>query len=193
MEAGADAVGLIFAPESNRRISLAEARALVRALPAYVTPVAVFVDPRPDEVAAIEALGAMAQFSGDESPERVASLTGRRHIKALHFDQGASYGPEDAERLAAAYPDADIMFDSRVGAKHGGTGTTFAWDAVAGLARRRPLIVSGGLTPANVAACVRAVRPFAVDVRSGVETNGIKDPAKVRAFVRAVRETDAEA
>jgi phosphoribosylanthranilate isomerase len=191
--AGADAVGFIFAPESARLLALHEAAALVRAVPAFVTPIAVFVDPSAADVEAVAALGAVPQFSGDESSERVAMLAAGRHIKAVHFASGTTYAPADAERLAAQFPFATIMFDSRVGSRHGGTGTVFAWDAIVALARRRPVIVSGGLTPDNVADCVRTVRPFAVDVRSGVETDGKKDPAKVRAFVRAVRETDAQA
>jgi phosphoribosylanthranilate isomerase len=75
----------------------------------------------------------------------------------------------------------------------GGTGHTFRWEIARELAGERRFVVSGGLTPANVAECVRAVRPYAVDVRSGVETNGVKDPGKVRAFVRAVRAANDEA
>lgn len=152
-----------------------------------------FVNPEAADVAVIEALGAIPQFSGDESPERVASLTRGRAIKALHFERGVSYSAADAEALAAAYPEVEAMFDSRAGAQHGGTGTAFSWDIVVPLARRRRVIVSGGLTPETVGACVRGVRPFGVDVRSGVETDGQKDRAKMRAFVRAVRENDGQA
>jgi phosphoribosylanthranilate isomerase len=83
------------------------------------------------------------------------------------------------------------MFDSSVAGSFGGTGRAFDWSLVAALARERPLVMSGGLTPANVGACIRAVRPYAVDVRSGIETDGRKDPDKMRDFVRAVREADS--
>lgn len=191
MDAGADAVGIILAP-SPKRVAFADARAIVRAIPCYVAAVAVFVRPEPGDVAAALALGCIAQFSGDESLEFCAALAGERFIKALHFEAGRSYGPADAERMADAFPAADVMFDSRAGETFGGTGTRSPWEAIVPVARRRRTIVSGGLNPDNVADCVRVVRPFAVDVRSGVETGGTKDHHKVRAFVRAVRETDAE-
>jgi phosphoribosylanthranilate isomerase len=85
------------------------------------------------------------------------------------------------------------MFDSRIDGRYGGTGVSFVWQLVEAIAARRAIVISGGLTPANVAACVRAVRPHAVDVRSGIETAGRKDPAKMAAFVRAVREADESA
>jgi phosphoribosylanthranilate isomerase len=85
------------------------------------------------------------------------------------------------------------MFDSTVRGKLGGTGIAFDWERIVTIARARRVIVSGGLTPENVAACVRTVRPYAVDVRSGVESGGRKDISKMRAFVRAVREADEQA
>jgi phosphoribosylanthranilate isomerase len=191
--AGADAVGLILTEASPRRVTLADARTILRAVPAYVSVVAVFVRPQASEVAAALALGCLAQFSGDESPEFCNTAGGLRYIKALHFAAGQSYAPADAERMAGEYPDADLMFDSQVGSMFGGTGTTGPWELIAPIARQRRVIVSGGLTPENVGACVRRVRPFGVDVRSGVETGGVKDGTKVRAFVTAVRESDAEA
>jgi phosphoribosylanthranilate isomerase len=178
--------------ESSKRITLADVRTIVRAVPAYVAVVAVFVRPDPADVAAALALGAVAQFSGDESPEFCAQTAGPRFIKALHFRSGESYGPADAQAMADRFPTADVMFDSRVGEKFGGTGTRGPWDLIAPVARRRRVIVSGGLDPENVGECVRRVRPFGVDVRTGVETGGVKDIQKVRAFARAVRESDAQ-
>jgi phosphoribosylanthranilate isomerase len=92
--------------------------------------------------------------------------------------------------MAARYPEADLLFDSRAGELYGGTGTSFDWPLVTVIAGRRRVIVSGGLGPDNVAAAVASVRPFGVDVRSGVERDGRKDRSLMRAFVRAVRETD---
>jgi phosphoribosylanthranilate isomerase len=192
VDAGADAVGLILA-ESSKRVTLADVRAIVRAVPAYVSVLAVFVRPSPADVAAALALGCVAQFSGDESAEFCSATAGSRFVKALHFDAGRAYAPADVEAMAGEFPTADIMFDSRAGEKFGGTGTVGPWDLIAPVARRRRVIVSGGLTPENVGTCVRQLRPFGVDVRTGVETRGIKDDDKVRAFVRAVRESDAQA
>jgi len=176
IDAGVDAIGMIFA-ESERKVSLETAKAIALSTPAWVTLVGVFTIP---------------QFSGSEMPEyceRATSVFGR-YLKVFHIDPALDYLPEDFAELDA-YEHATFMFDTRVGNKAGGTGVPFDWGVVKGL--NRPAIVAGGLTPENVGACVRHVRPFGVDVRSGVETNGVKDEAKVRAFVRAVREADAEA
>ena len=164
----------------------------MRSVPAYVAVVAVFVRPSPADVAAALAFGAVPQFSGDESPEFCVQAAGPRFIKALHFSPGQSYEPADAQAMADRFPTADVMFDSRVGEKFGGTGTLGPWELIAPVARRRRVIVSGGLLPENVGECVRRVRPFGVDVRTGVETAGVKDNQKVRAFARAVRESDAQ-
>jgi phosphoribosylanthranilate isomerase len=189
VEAGADAVGVIFA-ESPRQVTLAQARAIVRSVPPFVAVVGVMVNPSPDFVAAVLALGCVPQFSGDETPEFCSANAGGRYVKALHFERFLVHAPADAEAAADRYPEADLLFDSRGAGLYGGTGATFSWPLVEGVARRRRIIMSGGLTPDNVATCVKTVRPFAVDVRSGVETRGVKDRDKMRAFVRAVREID---
>jgi phosphoribosylanthranilate isomerase len=192
VEAGADAIGVILAP-SPKRVSPADARTIVRSVPPFVAVVAVFVEPTAAQVDEARGWGCVPQFSGDESPAFCASAGDGRYVKALHVERSADRLPDDLAVLAAAFPAADILFDTRSGALYGGTGIAFAWKIVEPLARARRVIVSGGLVPENVADCVRAVRPFAVDVRSGVETNGVKDPLKMRAFVRAVRETDEQA
>jgi phosphoribosylanthranilate isomerase len=189
VEAGADAVGIIFA-ESPRRVALADARALVQSVPPFIAVIAVLVNPDVAFVDDVRALGCGLQFSGDESPEFCAAVAGERYVKTIHFERYLVHTAADAEAEAERYPDADLLFDSRAAGLYGGTGTTFDWSIVAGVAARRRVIMSGGLGPANVAACIESVRPFGVDVRSGVESNGVKDPAKMRAFVRAVRETD---
>jgi phosphoribosylanthranilate isomerase len=173
-------------------VSLANARAIVRSVPAFVAVVGVLVDPDETFVDDVLALGMVPQFSGDESPEFCADWANGRYVKAIHFATGTEYVPADAEAAAARYPDAALLFDSRAGALYGGTGRTFSWPLVEGIARRRRIIVSGGLVPENVGGAVRGVRPFGVDVRSGVETADHKDVKKMRAFVRAVREADKE-
>lgn len=191
VDAGADAVGVIFAA-SPRKVTLANARAIVRSVPAFVSVVGVLVNPDETFVDDVLALGMVPQFSGDESPEFCADWANGRYVKVIHFKAGVDYAPADAEAMAAEYPAADLQFDSRASALYGGTGNTFDWPLVAGIARRRRIIVSGGLVPENVGAAVRGVRPFGVDTRSGVETNDAKDVTKMRAFVRAVREADKD-
>jgi phosphoribosylanthranilate isomerase len=178
---------------SRRRIAPADARTIVRSVPPYVAVLAVFVNPTEAEVEEARGWGCSPQFSGHEDAAFAERVGAGRYVKVLHVERTADRLPDDLTTLAAAYPSADIQFDSSSAAMYGGTGVAFAWKIVEPLARRRRVIVSGGLVPENVAGCVAAVRPFAVDVRSGVETGDVKDRAKMRAFVRAVRETDEQA
>lgn len=181
---------MIFA-ESPRRISIERAHEIAAVLPAFISLVAVFVDPPLALVDEALKMGCIPQFCGDESPESCEQATEGTYIKVFHLTpQGA--GSSDIEDAVARYPHATPLFDSRVDGRHGGTGVTFDWERVRGLALQRPVIVSGGLTPENVGACVRSLQPHAVDVRSGVETNGRKDFERMRAFVQAVREASAE-
>jgi phosphoribosylanthranilate isomerase len=184
IEAGADAFGMIFAP-SPRRIGIESAAEIARHLTPAIEPVAVFVNPERSFVEEIRALfpRARLQFSGDEPPEFVARY-GERAIKAIHVDP---HGTRVAER-AAGFPEATLLFDSRQDGLAGGTGTSFAWEHVVPIARERRVVVAGGLTSSNVAECVERVRPFGVDVRTGIETGDGKDAEKMRAFVRAVRD-----
>ncbi len=188
IETGANAVGMIFAP-SERRITWKAAREIAGRIPASITPVGVFVDPARDEIDAVRELfpGMLVQLSGDELPGFANSIRGTV-IKAL---RAGDESPAEMEQLCNRFAPSLVLFDTKVAGKYGGTGLTFDWSRIARLARWRPLFVAGGLTPANVADCVRVVRPFGVDVRSGIETDGRKDPAKMRAFVKAVRESDA--
>jgi phosphoribosylanthranilate isomerase len=191
VEAGADAVGVIFAP-SERRISFSDAARIVESLPPMVSVVGVFIDPSLGELE--EALGTLPrmqlQFSGSEDP-KLCRAAGVPYTKVFHVDPAE---PADLDGLRASidrYTGGLPMFEtaSIVG---GGSGRTFDWTAIAPLARERRIAVSGGLTPENVGACVRTLRPYAVDVRSGVESERKKDAKKMRAFVRAVRDADAE-
>ncbi len=189
IEAGADAVGIIVS-QSARRVAADAVETILDAVPPFVSAVIVSADETDVDLAALAARGALLQFSGEEPPERCERLaSGRRYVKAFHVRAEDGRATFDRETLAA-YVRALPLIDSSFGDARGGTGRTFDWRIAQALARERPTIVSGGLTPDNVGACVRTVRPYAVDVRGGIETGGEKDPAKMRAFVRAVRDAD---
>ncbi|MEA2785950.1 MAG: phosphoribosylanthranilate isomerase [Candidatus Eremiobacteraeota bacterium] len=193
VDAGADAVGVILAERSERRISLERFRDIAQSVPALTTLVAVFVDPPESLVDEALKAGAIPQFHGDEPADACEAFAAGPYLKAFHVSQRRAYDPDEFARFAQPFEHATWMFDTAGDdGRSGGTGRTFAWDLARKLARERRLVISGGLTPENVGDCVREVRPYAVDVRSGVETNGMKDPQKVRAFVRAVRDADAE-
>ncbi len=192
VEAGVDGVGFIRAT-SPRQVDRATLETLAAAVPPFVDAFAVFADSDEDDIAHARALGLTLQFSGHEAAsdcERHSA--GRTYVKAFHVAVDAQAAAA-SETDGGAHVHALWMFDSTVRGKLGGTGIAFAWDRVVAVARTRRVVVSGGLTPENVATCVRAVRPYAVDVRSGVETGGRKDTGKMRAFVRAVREADEQA
>lgn len=182
---GADAIGFNFWPGSKRHLPPAAARALVARLPPFVTAVGVFVDPTREELlAAMAASGAqVAQLHGDEPPELLAGLP-FPVVKAVRVG-----GPEALEQLAR-YPDAAGFLLDSASPGYGGSGVAFDWALAARAAERTAVILAGGLTPANVAEAVRAVRPWAVDVASGVESApGVKDHELMARFVRAAKET----
>ena len=182
--AGADLIGLMFYAGSPRHVSLAQAAEIARALPPFVLRVGVFVNP--DEALVTRAIAEcglnLLQFHGDE-PSAFCTQFGLMSVKALRVRDAASL-----QTLAEFHTDA-FLLDAYSAAGRGGTGEQFNWDlAVAAQDWGKPIFLAGGLTPANVAADVRQVRPFAVDVSSGVEAApGKKDPAKMQAFIAAVR------
>ncbi len=184
-EAGADMIGLMFAAQSPRLISLATAAEISRALPPFVLRVGVFVNPEPDFVTqAIAACGLnLLQFHGDETSEFCTQF-GMMSVKALRV--------KDADSLRALenYSTDAFLLDAHSKSGLGGTGEKFNWDlAVEAQKFGKPIFLAGGLTPANVADAVKKVNPFAVDVSSGVESApGKKDAAKMRAFIQTVRE-----
>lgn len=177
--AGADAVGVIFAARSRRRVDLAQAERVLAALGPFVTRVGVFVDEELATVrAAVERLGLDAvQLHGAEPAAYAAALRPyARVIRALPF------GPGVTPAALAAYPADAILLD----APRAGSGTSFRWEDARAWRAHPRLILAGGLTVATVADGVRALRPYAVDVASGVESGpGIKDHDLVAAFVRA--------
>ncbi len=185
---GVDAVGLVFYGRSPRHVDIDRAREIALALPAFVTTVGLFVDAAPAQIEAVLArvpLG-LLQFHGDESPADCERY-GLPFIKAVRMAEGVDLQRE-AERFQAA---CGLLLDAWHPAVPGGTGERFDWDRIPG-GLPLPVILAGGLTPDNVAAAIRQVRPWAVDVSSGVESaKGIKDPAKMAAFLREVNHGDS--
>ena len=182
--AGADAIGLVFYAKSPRAVTPAQAKAIVAALPPFVTSVGLFVDMPRDELKQLlaEVPLDLLQFHGDESPEDCAGH-GRPFIKALRVKPG-----DDVAAAIARYPEAaGILLDTYVPGTPGGTGEAFDWSLVPRDAAK-PVVLAGGLTPENVGDAVRQVRPYAVDVSGGVEASkGIKDAAKIKAFIQRAR------
>ncbi|MBU6490200.1 MAG: phosphoribosylanthranilate isomerase [Burkholderiales bacterium] len=197
VDLGADAIGFVFYPPSPRSVGVAEAIDLACALPPFVSVVGLFVNPTVDwigEVASNVPL-TMLQFHGDETAaqcEELASVAGLPWLRALRV--AADTQPRDLVESALNYSSAGgLLFDTLVEG-YGGGGKTFDWSLIpAELARRA--VLSGGLNAQNVGDAIRRVRPHAVDVSSGIEVSGargVKDPARMAAFVRAVRAADAE-
>lgn len=188
-EAGADALGFVFWAGSKRALTAAAARDVIARLPPFVTTVGLFMDSSESHV--WDVLGevplAMLQFHGDESADFCERFD-KPYIKALPM--GAGHSPQD---YAAPHETAlGFLLDSHAPGEAGGTGTTFDWTRVPD-DFTRPIILAGGLTPANVREAVRTVRPWAVDVSSGVESApGIKDIGKMQTFIEQVRLADAE-
>jgi phosphoribosylanthranilate isomerase len=191
VEAGADAVGFVLYDKSPRAVSVARAAELARRLPPFVTPVCLFVNaPAALVTAAVHAMpGAMLQFHGDETPALCQALCqpgGRPYLRAARMAPGLSLLDFATDYASAA----GILLDTHVEG-YGGGGKVFDWSLVPRHVPR-PVVLSGGLNPANVIDGINHVRPWAVDVSSGVEiAKGVKDAALMRRFCEAVREADA--
>lgn len=187
IDAGADAIGFVLYPKSPRAVPLARAVELAGRLPPFVTPVLLFVNASPSEVrAASEALPqALLQFHGDETPEQ-CQAAGHPYLRAVRMAPGVDL-LEFASRFATA---AGLLLDADSDV-YGGSGKVFDWSLIPPNVPL-PVVLSGGLSPANVTDGVLRVRPWAVDVSSGVESaKGIKNAALMRRFCKAVREGDA--
>jgi phosphoribosylanthranilate isomerase len=196
-QAGADAVGFVLFPPSPRAVSPGRAGELARLLPPFVTPVLLFVNASAAEVAAGVAAvpNALLQFHGDESAEECQSH-GRPYLRAARIPTGDGAARFDLLKYAQAHSAAQaVLLDAHVQG-YGGGGQTFDWTAFPWshpkLNASARLVLSGGLTPANVTDGIRLVQPWAVDVSSGVESaKGIKSPELMDRFIAAVRQADA--
>lgn len=180
---GAFALGFVFWPQSPRAIDVARARAIVEALPAHVLKVGVFVDQPVEDVkhiAAATSLNAI-QLHGQESPDYVRQFE-RPVFKSMAVSPSFVVGQMDE------IPNhATVLLDAHDPVKRGGTGRTIDWTLAAAASARRPVILSGGITPENVRPALAAVRPFAIDVSSGVERSpGVKDAERLRSLFDAV-------
>jgi phosphoribosylanthranilate isomerase len=187
-EAGADALGFIFVEGTPRYVRPAVAAAIIAGLPPFVTPVGVFWDPPPGHVKAVAAECGLAalQFHGEEPPESLLDL-GLPVVKTLKI------GGEEDLLAMTRYRAAAFLLDSPARWSEGAPRPPISWELARRAAARACVILSGGLTPDNVGEAVTVVRPYAVDVNSGVERRpGAKDPDRVRRFIRAARAAAAE-
>lgn len=184
VDAGADALGFMFYAASPRNVSFSVAAEIIRQLPPFVAKVGVFVNPAEDDVRrAISECGLdTLQFHGEEPPEFCRRF-GLKTMKAFRV--------RDAESLKQTepYTSEAWLLDSYVAGQLGGTGARFNWDLATEAARQHTVLLAGGLTPDNAAEAVRKVRPYGLDVSSGVESApGKKDAAKARAFIAAAKD-----
>jgi phosphoribosylanthranilate isomerase len=180
---GADAIGMVFYDASPRAVDIVRAQEIVAALPPFVATVALFVNASEQAIRdVVDAIHpSLLQFHGDESPEECVRH-GLPFIKAIRMAAGVDLRAE-AQRYSAARA---LLLDAFADGRYGGTGQVFDWARIPANVEM-PFILAGGLTPDNVAAAVAAVRPYAVDVSGGIEIDkGIKDPAKMRAFLQEV-------
>jgi phosphoribosylanthranilate isomerase len=183
---GADAIGLVFVEASPRHVSIAQAQAAIRSLPPFIAVVGLFVDAEPSFIEQVlkEVRLDMLQFHGDETPEECQRYA-RPYMKAIRVRPDTNL-----LQYALDYPRASaLLLDAHVEGVAGGTGQRFDWSLIpADLPR--PIVLAGGLNADNVAEAIKQVRPYAVDVSGGVESQkGIKDAGKIAAFMRGV--TDA--
>lgn len=184
---GADAVGIIVEIAGSRhRISAEAARDMIALVPVFTKSVAVIAPNSVDDAVELaqKTNADLLQIHGTLSPNEISALKARVPQKII---AAIPPGSKDAQRMSMA-ADA-VLLDTLKNGKLGGTGATHDWNISAGIARdlKTPVILAGGLNPSNVAVAIKTVRPYAVDVSSGVETEGQKDPEKVAAFVKAVR------
>jgi len=181
---GAGALGFVFWPDSPRYVHPATARAIAATVPPSVAKVGVFVDERAEEIARImDDVGLdVAQLHGRETPAFCRQLN-RRVFKAVGLNDNGIVEIADFD------PDVVLLVDAHDPVRHGGTGRTANWDSARDIAATRRTILAGGLNAANVKLAIRSVRPFGIDVASGVEASpGIKDPNRLRTFFEALHD-----
>jgi phosphoribosylanthranilate isomerase len=182
-DAGASFVGFVLWPGSPRYVTLDRVRSMVAKLAKSVLPVGVFVNPTAEEIdGAVQAGIQMAQIHGQSTAWAAVARTDVMIVRAVHLAE------RDGE-ITPDWPVGKILLDAHDPQQHGGTGRTIDWSRARKISAVRQVFLAGGLTPFNVAQAVREVKPFAVDVSSGVEIGpGIKDHGKIRAFIRAAKE-----
>ena len=187
--AGAHAIGLVFYEASPRNVTIPQASHLMHVVQPFINKVGLFVNPAPEEVETILRFVALdtLQFHGDESPEFCAQF-GKPYLKAIRVKAGV-----DLVECAARYADAQgLLLDAHVEGVQGGSGETFDWKLIPHNLPL-PVILSGGLHAGNVVEAIKQISPYAVDVSSGVEAaKGIKDAAKIAAFVNEVKRIDVQ-
>lgn len=186
IDLGADALGFIFYRESKRYIDSSEARDIISELPPFITTVGVFVNQDSDEIMDTKENAGFdtIQLHGDESTELCKNL-GERVIKTIRVRD--TINSEEVQ----SYPVQAILFDTYSTKGYGGTGESFSWEILEDLNTSKRIILSGGLSPENVSQAIRIVKPYAVDVSSGVEEYyGKKSPEKLKKFIEAVRDGD---
>ncbi len=193
VDLGADAIGLVFYAASPRAVSIAQAQEVIRELPSRVTVVALFVNAAESEIRAVldKVSIDLLQFHGDEAPQDCTRY-GVPYIKAVRMREDV-----DLFEVEKIYSSASgLLLDSYQSGVAGGTGVAFDWARVSHHLIQdltKPIILAGGLTPDNVAAAIKQVRPYAVDVSGGVEsTKGIKDAAKMAAFIQGVNSANSD-
>ena len=184
---GVDAIGLVFYPPSPRHVSIEQAKEIVNALPAFVTVVALFVDEQESQIRKVLRKVSIdcIQFHGDESSD-ACRLYNKPYMKAIRIKPGM-----DVSEIAAHYQDASaLLLDAYHPGIKGGSGSQFDWDLIPGDCSL-PIILAGGLQVDNAKQAIQSVRPYALDVSSGVEAEkGIKDVAKMAAFIQQINESD---
>lgn len=188
VDAGADALGFVFCEASPRSVTPEQAAGIIRQLPPFIQTIGLFVN---EPLAVInqtaDACGLdIVQLHGEEAPQFCTGVK-RRVIKALRVRDESSLEPMTSYRVSA------FLLDAWSPSAHGGTGRTFNWDIAAGAAAKNRIVLAGGLTADNIAAAIRKVHPYGVDVSSGVEAApGKKDAVKIREFIRIAKETRSE-
>jgi phosphoribosylanthranilate isomerase len=184
---GVDSIGLVFYPPSPRNVYINQAIDIVKALPAFVSVTALFVDEQEGQIRKVleQVPVDCLQFHGDEAPES-CRVFGKRYIKAIRVQEGTNI-----KELANRYDDADgLLLDAYHPSEKGGTGSRFDWGLIPRLCPK-PVILAGGLDTTNAQLAIEKVRPYALDVSSGVETaKGVKDKNKIAAFMAAVQQGD---
>ena len=183
VDLGANALGFVFYKGSKRYIVPDNAQSIISKLPPFVTTVGVFVNQKLEEIKKIKEKAGFDAFQlhGDESPDFCMKLEGKI-IKAIRVKD--SIDP----RVIESYPTQAILIDNYSTEAYGGTGETFRWEILKGFDTSKKIILSGGLTPENVAQAIRIVNPYAVDVSSGVEDSpGKKNPDRLKRFIKAAR------